>query len=466
MKTDNPELDELARRIRQRTRSDTPVSSPGPLVLFLGERCARAAGAPTPVEIAREALRMFGFETSPSSEPISDQEALDRFASQTGHLSGSQIARMLRSLYANVPVPSFYQELARLVREHYFPLILTTNYDNLLEQALTAAGVRNSEFRVTTFASRWRASSGPSEFPDQEPLTHLVKLHGDLAQNTVYISPQEIESALRSSKHWIKAELRGDLVMIGHSVSDDPINDWLAHSKDRQLWWIDPEPPADPARIQAWTTEYHQITGEIARPQVFFTQFSLRLLHEAEEVAAAVEPGDHPLSLEALGSIAKSEPAPLSEILQREVRRNQSVLYNLEQEAIPGERPAQVQAQIAYQKRQLSKLEEKIRSLPEIKPLVLEIVRKIGTDILHAHDDPQTNFPLENLAQYVQVQIATIEREFEKDAPNQFLVSASLGATLTLADRLVTEFGSQVVDPDSVKQLAVLLPTAATKVIL
>jgi hypothetical protein len=59
-----------------------------------------------------------------------------------------------------------------------------------------------------------------------------------------------------------------------------------------------------------------------------------------------------------------------------------------------------------------------------------------------------------------------LEAEFHKAAPNQILVSALLGATLTVADRIMTEFGRQVVDPDDVKQLAALAPTAASKVVL
>jgi SIR2-like domain len=473
MKTDNTGLDDLARRIRQRAHPDAPDSWRGPYILFLGEQCARAAGAPTAEKIAREALRTFGLDTSPSSEGAPEQEVIDRFVAQTEHLSSSQIVRMVRSLFAGVPVPSFYQDLALLVREHYFPLILTTNFDNLLEQALAAAGVSQSEYQVTSFASRWRSSPPASAEPSpREPLTHLVKLHGDLAQDTVLFSPDQVETALQGSRQWIKAELKGDLIMVGHELSGDPIDNWLSHSRDRQLWWVSVQPPDDPA-VRSWSTEHREITGDVARPQVFFSQLALRLLRETEPVSA-------PEMMEVLALGAEAEVAegvaeaptetaaeePLAEILQREVRRNQSVLYSLEQELPPGQRPTQMQAQIDYQKRQISKLEEKIRSIPEVRPRLVEVVRKIGADILSAYADPSTSFAIEDLAQFVETQAATIERELGKEIPNQFLVSASLGATLTLADRLLTEFGAKVVDPDSVKQLAALVPTAATKVVL
>jgi hypothetical protein len=430
----SPSIDDLAGRIRERAHT-------GPYVLFLGEGCAVAAGAPSAADIARAALRTFGFEGA--TKTISDEEVAERFAKHAERLSRSQLTRMLRSLYASVPVPSFYQDLALMIRERYFPLVVTMNFDSLLEQALAAAGVRNADYRVTTFGVG-RSPTEPDPVTSRAPLTHIVKLRGDLAQGTAHVTPDQIETALRGSRQWIKSDLKGDLIMVGHVLNEDPIDRWLAHSPVGELWWVSKEPPTDPARVAAWSKERHDIIGDLGRPQVFFLLLAVRLLRQPAERPSEAAPVESP---------------DLSDILQREIVRNQSVLYTLEQDGPPGDRAPQLQAQIDYQKRQIVRLEDRMRALPDVRPRVLDVVKKIGDAVRRADG-------FAPLADYVQGQLATLEAECGKETPNQILVSASLGATLTLANRLLTEYGATVVDPEDVRQLAALAPTAAAKVIV
>jgi hypothetical protein len=46
------------------------------------------------------------------------------------------------------------------------------------------------------------------------------------------------------------------------------------------------------------------------------------------------------------------------------------------------------------------------------------------------------------------------------------LVAAAIGAILTLADRLRTDYGDRLIEADVVRRLAMLAPTAASKVVL
>ena len=461
-----PSIDDLADRIRRRTSEGSPDRWQGPYILFIGEALARAAGAPTREEIAREALRTFDFEPE-SVAKASAEEVLAKFAAHTDSLSRPQFVRMLRSLYARVPVPTFYQDLAPLVREGYFPLIITTNFDTLLEQALAHVGLRSSEYRVTTFGTR-RMSSGAgvsSRTPmPGGPITHLVKLHGDLAQDTAHVTPDEIEQALGSSRQWIKADLRGDMIMVGHVLSEDPIDRWLGHTPDRELWWVNTDEPGDTdrSRIESWARELYWITGELGRPAVFLTQLALRL--RAPDVGAVAQ---QPRAMNA------PEPAPvaaepadsIAETLNREILRSQSVLYNLNQERTAGERPPQVEAQIRYQKRQIVRLEDRVRSLPEVKRQTLATVGQIVESVRQARGAADAA-RLDPLASYLEGQLQALTSELGKEAPNQILVSATLCSTLAAADRLLTEFGSEVVRPDDVKRLAALVPAAAGKVVL
>jgi hypothetical protein len=457
-----PTIDELAAQMRERIG---PNSSNwrGPYILFLGEGCAKAAGAPSREDLVREALKMFEYGPDVGSDAASNQSLFDQFTAHTSSLSSRQFGRMLHQLYANVPVPSFYQDLALLIREHYFPLVVTMNFDTLLEQALAAVGVRNTQYKITTFG-RGRSSS-PVEALDS-PLTHLVKLHGDLAQDIAHLTLDQIEGALSSSRQWIKQDLAGDIIMIAHETGSDPIIDrWLAHNPQRELWWVNELPPADMQRVTSWTSQpLHEISGDFGKPNVFFSQLALRILR-APEVPSS----------EAL-VLPKPQPpeAALAQTLQVEILRNQAVLYNLDQDRSATQENPQLQAQIQYQKRRMSRLEDRYRSLPEVQPLVLDTMKSVADRIRTASNLPRrqgsaeepADYTFERLAAYVDQQAEAVEKEIGTPKPNQLVISASLSATLAVADRLHTEYGDDVINAEDIKQLAAFAPSVAGKVVL
>lgn len=461
-------IDELTHRMRERRGSELGVGG-RPYLLFLGEGCGHAAGVPPRATIARQAIRML--DAKAQTDGMSDDAVFDRFGELAASLSPSQVSRLLRTVFEQIAVPSFYQDLALLIRERFFPLVLTMNYDTLLEQALVNAGVRTSEFLVTTFSEHGlirdtrTTRSGP-------PLVNLIKLHGDLARGTVYLGPEQIDLALSACRSWIKADMTGDIIMVAHQPSDDPVDRWLAHSPQRELWWVNENPPTDPARLAAWTQQpLYEVTGEVGRPQRFFTQLALRL-SGGEELATTPEPAP---SLPAMRGPRLRGPAPaqpppappMDEALQNLILRSQAVLYNLDRTGIAGERPPQLQAQIAYEKKQISRLEDRIRADPAVQRHVLDCVKRIRervSSVSIANFNPDTR---QQLRQFLDGQIAVLERELTPNqSPNPFLVSGALGATLTVADRLLTEYGGDLIDPTDVRSLAAYAPSAASKVVL
>jgi hypothetical protein len=252
--------------------------------------------------------------------------------------------------------------------------------------------------------------------------------------------------------------------MVGHVLSDDPIDRWLAHAPDRELWWVGTDEPGDGdrQRIQSWARELYWITGELGRPAVFLTQLALRLRVPAAGTAAMPPP-----AVGAPGPLpgAVEETESIADTLNREILRSQSVLFNLNQETTAGERPPQVEAQIKYQKRQIVRLEDRVRSLPEVKRQTIGAVGQIVERVRQASGSPERD-RLDPLASYLESQLQTLTRELEKEAPNQIVVSATLCSTLAAADRLLTEFGPEVVRAEDVKRLAALVPAAAGKVVL
>jgi hypothetical protein len=461
----NLTLDDLVSRIysRRPLKSGSESSIP-PYVLFLGSGCSIAAGVPTLPKLAASAMQMFGIA---KSDAKTDDELVERFLEAIGTMKKEQVARMLQTIFAVIPIPSFYQQLAQLVRERFFPLIITTSYDTLLEQALDAVGFRSFDYRVTTFVqgSPVSTSTGGGE------VVHIIKLHGDLAREVVHFTPDAVQQALRTSRVFMKSELRGDLIMVGYQFDDDPINSWLSHDSQRELWWVAPDQPEN-SLYSSWGVERHELTGSMGNPSIFFSQLSLRLLSLSRfgvRTAAYSDTAQSPddVSLAAAFSSFSPPDDSLTETLRGEIRRAQTVLDTLEQAAPASMRPPDIQAQITYQKRQMSSLEEKIWSLPDVKPQLIQIISTIRDDLHRAHDDGQNSFRIdENLQSYLGQQVDAVKAEMAKEKPDRFIISASLSATLALADRVWTEYGENVIQPEHIRQLAALAPLAAAKVVM
>jgi hypothetical protein len=151
------------------------------------------------------------------------------------------------------------------------------------------------------------------------------------------------------------------------------------------------------------------------------------------------------------------------EALRGEILSNQFTLYNLDQEFPPSSRPARVQAQIEYQKKQISRLEDRLLLLPDVRLRLFDVLDRIQRGLGDSDLEPAKRAQVDG---FLASQIATLRAELEKDAPNELVVSGSLGATLALADRLSTDFGSAVVDRSAVAELAAFAPSAAGKVVL
>ena len=476
----------MAQRQKDYSADPPPPDCSEPYILFLGAGCSQAAGVPTIEEIARKELSrpvVSGSVMPPPSYDEADQVgSLKRFYKWLETMSAGQVFRLFQTHYANTPVPLFYQDLALLIKKKYFNRILTTNFDTLLEQALSGAGlVPDVDFEVISFGltsrpseSRRAPTQGYESSPDRphEPVS-IVKLHGDLAEGQLVIAPWQIEDSLKSRRRAAKQELKGDLVMVGYQFESPLLNDWLSSYRKRELWWVSAEPQQGHEEIGSWGEDIASISGDVGRPEEFFGQLSLRLrllrlpAQSSQQAVAEIDlgfesaPADDPDT--APSTLADNEEV-LSEDLRGQIRRFQTSLYSLEQKASPDERPTSLQVQINYQKQQLMALEDKLRSLSTNAPRLLDLLQTMTDNLQMALDDPEVEQRVSGATvNFLRHQFEAVQEQYSSDDPNQQIISAAVGAAAILAERLLVELGATVIKPEEVRDLASFVPTVATR---
>jgi SIR2-like domain len=419
----------------------------GPFVLGLGSGCARAAGVPSVEEMARELFSNLKSATPDLASKYlrgsgRNPERLKKaFYGLLRELAPAQRRALLLQFLASVPVPLFYQELAGLVQAGYFPLILTTNADTLLERALEAAGLRHERhYRVVVLVGS-RADDTAIAGASDERIT-IVKLHGDVSQDRVALTPEEIAEALDPQRTLLERELHHDLVLVGFDPAEsEPFTKQLAQGRG-DLWWVAPEAP-EPAALAdiASVRDVMYLHGASGSPEMFFGELSLLLIQmpTVNAMKKPLEELETPSAAPGTSVLADTSPPDDLETFEREyligqLRRCEVVLRQLESQAAPTDTSDRVARQIEYQKREIATLEARLRGLSRVRKHIMEILKGIERDA--AKVARSSNDETVVTAKYLHDQIAEVRKQYRRRGPNEDVVSAALGATMLLADRL------------------------------
>jgi len=178
-------------------------SSPGAWALLLGSGVSRSAGIPTGWEITQDLIRkvalLEGDDATP--DPLSwYRENYDDEPTYSGlleRLARSQVERcqLLRGYFEPTPeeraqslkVPmAAHHAIARLVLTGYIRVIITTNFDRLLERALEEVGITPTVIHT------------PETALGALPLTHIrctiIKPNGDYLDTRIKNTPEELAS--------------------------------------------------------------------------------------------------------------------------------------------------------------------------------------------------------------------------------------------------------------------------------
>lgn len=137
-----------------------------------------------------------------------------------------------------------YQALATLCAQNYFDLVLTTNMDPLLDDALAAAQLWRRDYLLIVNGVI-RPDRLDLLLNGQSPRVKIVKLHGDLFQRFMAWTVGEMDTFLAEVAPQLRPAVAGrDVLVVGHSLRDERIRE-LAQSTGGALWFTHPEQVPD-----------------------------------------------------------------------------------------------------------------------------------------------------------------------------------------------------------------------------
>jgi len=225
-------------------------SNPGVYVLLIGSGVSRAAGIPTGWEIMLDLIRKIGAVSGEKEIENPEKWYWDKYEEEPTYSNlVKRLARtreeqrgILREYFepneeereAGEKQPTkAHKAIAKLVKEGYIKLILTTNFDRLIEKALEEEGVNNYQILSTKNKIKGKA-----------PYIHrvtIIKLHGDYIDGEMKNTPEEL-SEYSKEKNKLLDKIFDDfgLIVCGWSaIYDDALRNALYRRKNRRysIYW-------------------------------------------------------------------------------------------------------------------------------------------------------------------------------------------------------------------------------------
>lgn len=161
------------------------------------------------------------------------------------------------------PSPAALQ-LAKLVREGFFSIILTTNFDNLLEVALNGVGLRPDEYVVHVHTATRPLKDLFTRLRRKSPKIKIVKLHGDLKDHEFALTDLEtLQYAKEVEEQLRQVFASDDMVIVGSRFGDPDLLRSL-DAKGSSIWYVNPTPASGTleATLRSRGCHQNQITGD------------------------------------------------------------------------------------------------------------------------------------------------------------------------------------------------------------
>lgn len=200
-----------------------------PPVLLLGAGASLEAGVGTMQQLF-EFAKVKDFEAF--SEYIKSRTPDERYLYLSGFLQTQKPAE----------VTPGYQALAALIAENYFDLVLSTNFDPLLEDALANARLWRKDY-LLLINGVTQPNCVELILKERSPRVKIVKLHGDLFHRIMAWTETEMQAFAKKIKKYLLPNLYGrDIVIVGYSMSDKPIRELVlkAGSASSSIWYMHP----------------------------------------------------------------------------------------------------------------------------------------------------------------------------------------------------------------------------------
>ena len=280
-------INDLTKKMRAKRESGTH-----PYVLVLGAGASVSSGTSLNRAVVERVVGKY------------DLEAFDDYLTEC---SDDERFAILRDLVEGVSPSKGYQCLVELVRAGYFDVILSTNFDPLLEDSIAELPMRRRDY-IFLVHGVMEPNLIADHLDNRIPRVKILKLHGDLFYRKFYYTGDEIKEFPPQISQALEIYLnKRDILIVGHGMRDTDINRCLKE-QGGSIWYVGPNPPNEEIThfMKLRKSGNNIISGKNGYYDSFFTQLKDKLLGSTaeanvDEIAQSIF-SFHPIGKPPIGS--------------------------------------------------------------------------------------------------------------------------------------------------------------------
>jgi len=280
----------LSRLVKARRRG----SETTPYTLFVGAGASLSSGA----ALFSEVFRQLGEDDYAS------------FSNRVRSLSGDERFAILSPLISGLQPSEGARRLARIALQGYFTLILTTNFDDLLERALMMEGATPSDFMIGVNTPRTPLRDLAAYCARPTPAVKIIKLHGDLYHREFALTDEETMQFQQSVEESLRRHFtQNDVIVVGSKFRDMDLLRCM-NSLGGTIWYVNPTEPEDAVRtlIRAKNCGNCVISGDCGHFERFVELLGAELEPVAQPEPSGFSVVSHKFVPVALGHTSRSLP--------------------------------------------------------------------------------------------------------------------------------------------------------------
>jgi hypothetical protein len=234
-------------------------------VLMLGAGASLSSGVKSTATIMEELVGQYG--------PAGPGSIKDRFDELWRNANTDSRRLMLEPYLNHQPSPG-YGKLAELVARGYFDVIITFNFDRLLEQALNDAGLREgTDFKVIT-RGEVETSAMTALVEAEAPRIKIIKMHGSLLSTDYFLfSDEEMLNYPEEIRTLMLRLTARDIVICGYAFNDLCVVKAFSDAPGSgTIYYVDPNGPGPNIKgyLAVRRSQHGVIRGDQGRFDDFF----------------------------------------------------------------------------------------------------------------------------------------------------------------------------------------------------
>lgn len=251
--------------------------------ILLGAGASIESGGMNWANLSKIALREMGIDVLADDDPIEyltkkilpdNPEASDRYLT---------IAPRLLDLNPSMGL----RHMAQLVADGYIDTIVTTNFDTLVEKALSKF------FNISQMKILVRG-----EVPDdmiarylssETPRIKIVKLHGDLVSQILFVTSTETRSFSPALERALVKLFDDGLIIVGHQLQDRDLINTIAQTSRGAIYYVNPQLPPKSSFADNLLAENRTIciSDDEGKTDEFFTKLDM-FIHKKQSDTADI----------------------------------------------------------------------------------------------------------------------------------------------------------------------------------